>query len=245
MKVSFVVPAHNEEKYIEDCLSSIFSITGLPDYEVIVVDNNSTDRTADVVKKKYSRVRVVSESKPGPAAARNAGAKVASGDLIAFIDADCKVPGEWWKKVEEKFRKSSQLVLLYGPYKYHEVENLIQRIIFYISNVLVVGVYAFVGIKLLRTGGPAFGGDTVVRRSAFERVGGFNDKFDFYGEDIDLVNRMIKIGKVSFAPQIWVYSSDRRLRQEGVVKMWFVYSVNTFSTTFFGKPIIKKHKITR
>lgn len=95
--ISVIVPAHNEQEYISQCLKSLVSQDYPKDrYEVIVVDNNSEDRTRDIAA--AFSVKVI-EQKHGPVGAvRNAGAKQAVGDAFAFIDADCIAPNDWISK---------------------------------------------------------------------------------------------------------------------------------------------------
>jgi glycosyltransferase involved in cell wall biosynthesis len=96
--VSIVIPAHNEERHLDACLEAIAKQTVLP-YEVIVVDNNSTDKTASVASR-YPFVVVVDEPKQGIAHARNAGFDAASGGIIGRIDADIQLPPTWVEHVQ-------------------------------------------------------------------------------------------------------------------------------------------------
>lgn len=92
--VSVVMPAHNEEQYIAECLQSLKSQSYPPDkFEIIVVDNNSTDRTAEIAA---SFGAIVLHKEKGPVGAvRNHGVKHANGEIIAFIDSDCVAPPQW------------------------------------------------------------------------------------------------------------------------------------------------------
>ena len=94
--VSVVMPAHNEEQYIGDCLKALCSQNYPTDqFEVIVVNNNSTDRTADIAS---AHGAIVIDQRQGPVGAvRNAGVLAAKGDIIAFIDSDCVAPADWIK----------------------------------------------------------------------------------------------------------------------------------------------------
>ena len=85
--VSCVIPAYNAERHIERALESVFAQT-LPADEVIVIDDGSDDRTEDVLARFGDRIRTVRQQNRGPAAARNRGIDLATGDLIAFQDAD-------------------------------------------------------------------------------------------------------------------------------------------------------------
>jgi GT2 family glycosyltransferase len=86
MKISVIIPAYNEEKTIRHCLDSV--IQALPNNkEIIVVDNDSYDKTREIVKG-FTKVKLLVEKKRGAAASRNRGLKEAAGDLIIFVDAD-------------------------------------------------------------------------------------------------------------------------------------------------------------
>ena len=92
--VSIVIPAHNEERYLSQCLTSLFD-QGYPSdkYEIILVNNNSTDRTQKIAES--FKINII-EQKIGPVGAvRNAGAVRAQGSILAFIDADCVAPDDW------------------------------------------------------------------------------------------------------------------------------------------------------
>ena len=100
--VSCVVPAYNAERYVARALESVLEQSRPPD-EIIVVDDGSTDGTAAVLESYGSRLRVVHQENSGPAAARNRGIRMATGEIICFQDAD----DEWHR---DKLAK--QLVLL-------------------------------------------------------------------------------------------------------------------------------------
>src|SRR5579885_2506952 len=93
LRISLVIPAHNEESHLAACLDAVAAQTVRP-FEVIVVDNNSSDATAEVARS-YSFVRVVREPRQGLAFARDAGFDAARGELIGRIDADTLLPPNW------------------------------------------------------------------------------------------------------------------------------------------------------
>ncbi len=94
IKVSVIIPAFNEEEYIAECINSLFSQSyPIEKFEIIVVDNNSTDRTADIAR---DLGVIVYTKENGPVGAvRNYGALKSTGELLAFIDADCIAPKDW------------------------------------------------------------------------------------------------------------------------------------------------------
>lgn len=89
MQFSVIVPVYNRERLIEDALDSVFTQT-FDDFEVIVVDDGSTDRTAEVVSAYPDFVQLIQQENAGPGAARNTGIKAADGEYIAFLDSDDK-----------------------------------------------------------------------------------------------------------------------------------------------------------
>lgn len=98
IRVSIVIPAYNEEHHLRSCLQAIADQTS-PAYEVIVVDNNSADRTAEIAAS-YPFVKLVHEPRQGRVFARDAGFNAASGDIIGRIDADILLPTEWVSHVQ-------------------------------------------------------------------------------------------------------------------------------------------------
>jgi glycosyltransferase involved in cell wall biosynthesis len=88
--VSLVVPVHNAERYLGEALESLFALEYQP-FEVIVVDDGSTDSSSDVARS-FPAVRLIEQENKGPAAARNAGIAVAGGEFVGIHDADDFVP---------------------------------------------------------------------------------------------------------------------------------------------------------
>lgn len=245
MKVSFIVPAFNEERYIEPCLNSITALELLEDFEIIVADNESQDRTVSLVSRNFPRVKIVRAKKRGPAAARNCGARVARGELLAFIDADCRLPRDWWQKVSKNFQDEPNIIMLQGPYRYFEKHNFLERVGYFLANEIFLNLIDRLGGRVFRLGTIGVGGDMVVRRRAFWDIGGFNEKFKFYGEDVDLANRLLFHGRVKFSSQVWVYSSLRRFRQNGNFRTWGTYILNGLWAWIFRRPLAKTARIAR
>jgi glycosyltransferase involved in cell wall biosynthesis len=105
--MSIIIPAYNEERYLARCLDAIAVQTEVP-FEVIVVDNNSIDRTA-VIAKQYSFVTLIRELKQGRAFAQNAGFDAATGTVLARIDVDAILPTNWVEKISAYFEKPNAL----------------------------------------------------------------------------------------------------------------------------------------
>ncbi len=237
MKLSFVIPAHNEENYIGNCVASIQKELerSSKDAEIIVINNASTDRTAEVAKK-YKNVRVVNEPAKGLVNARQKGLKEASGDLLAYLDADCVLNKGWIDIVFAQFKNPS-IVAISGPRRYYDMPAFKKFLADYGWWFAPV-IYRLVGYMLL-------GGNFVARRETLEKMGGFDTKIKFYGEDTDIARRLSEFGKVVFRMDFFVYSSGRRLMKEGVLKTYWVYAINFTWEVIFRKPFTKHYQDVR
>jgi cellulose synthase/poly-beta-1,6-N-acetylglucosamine synthase-like glycosyltransferase len=236
--LSFVIPAHNEEKYIGHCLLSITKKlhTNSPDVEIIVVDNASTDRTGKIARQ-FPGVRIVEEPKKGIVLARRAGFLRAAGKLVANIDADTILPPGWIETVLREFQKDRRLVCLSGPFIYYDL-SLWARILQRGFYGLAFSVY-LINRFVLRVNSMVQGGNFVIKKAAFEGVGGFDVAIDFYGEDADVARRLNRVGRVKFTFRLPILASGRRLAREGILRTGFRYALNYLWVSLCGKPLTK------
>lgn len=244
MKLSFVIPAYNEEALIGKCLDSVLkqSAGRSEDIEIIVANNASTDRTGEVASS-FSGVTVVNESQKGIVYARRAGFLASSGDLIANIDADTMLTPGWIDKVLEAFSANPNLVALSGPHIFYDL-----------SRGFNVGTRLFYGVGyagylmnrfVFRVGSMVQGGNFVIKRTALEQIGGYNPEFNFWGEDSDLARRLFPIGDVKFTFDLPIYASGRRVAVEGKFTTAWRYGINYVWTIFFKKPFTKTYSDVR
>jgi len=204
VKASIVIPAYNEEKLIERCLKSLVNQT-LPrkDYEIIVVDNGSTDKTIEIAKK-YADV-VISEKKKGVLYARQAGMKKAKSDIILRTDADGYVPKNWVKKGITIMENNPFYVAFSGFYIPDNDKVILKSISKFIINFRKT-LYSMGGKTEWLTGSCS-----AIRKSAFEKIGGYNFKGDPVIEDQQGIgHRLSKIGKIGFDEKWWAFYSPRR-----------------------------------
>ena len=238
MKLSFVIPAHNEAAHIGSCLESILKETQSKSFavEIIVVNNASADKTKEVALS-FPNVKVIDEEKKSITYARQAGYLVATGDLIANVDADNILPPGWTEKVFSEFFKNDKLVGLSGPLIYHDLPWFIRAEvkIFYLVGYLTYLLNHFI----FKKGGMIQGGNFIVRKSALDKIGGFNTNIVFYGEDTDIARRLQEAGYIKFTFKLPMFSSGRRLAKEGVIMTGLRYAVNYFWVLFFKKPLTK------
>jgi glycosyltransferase involved in cell wall biosynthesis len=257
MRLSFVVPAYNEEAYLPACLESILSQIdqrnpNLPEgsCEIIVVNNASTDRTREVALR-YPGVTVVDEPRKGLTFARQAGFAASTGTLIANVDADSRLTPGWIAKVLTTFAEAEAsaaaksnaaarpeaprlLAAFSGPLVYYDLTPR-QRVLVHVFYMTAWTTYA-INRYILRVGSMVQGGNFVVNRAALEAIGGFNTAISFYGEDTDIARRLNDVGEVRFTFDLKMSSSARRLKSEGMLTMAGRYSINYLWTTFFKRP---------
>ena len=239
MKISFVVPAYNEQALLAGSLNAIREEIlragqrlGV-DAEIIVVNNASTDGTAAVAAA-IPGVIVVDEPRKGLVQARWAGFEASSGDLIANIDADTVIPAGWLTEALRQFERGDNLVGLSGPYVYYGVPRRV--------NLVVGGYYRLAYTAylfnrfVLNVGSMLQGGNFIVRRDAMLKLGSPSHRFSFYGEDTDMARRLSKIGGVKFTFRLPAASSGRRLAGEGVFTIGLRYTMNFFWATFRQRP---------
>jgi glycosyltransferase involved in cell wall biosynthesis len=240
MRLSFVVPAYNEEAYLPACLESILAqARELGDQvEIIVVNNASTDRTREVALG-YPGVRVVDEKRKGLTFARQAGFAASTGELIANVDSDSRLTPGWVATVLKSFARDPKLVSLSGPFIYYDLTPS-QRVSVQVFYAIAFLVYA-INRWLLRAGSMVQGGNFVLRRDALVKIGGFDTTISFYGEDTDVARRMHQVGTVKFTSRLKMFSSARRLKKEGMMTMAWRYTLNYFWTTFSKKPFTQEY----
>jgi glycosyltransferase involved in cell wall biosynthesis len=229
MKVSIIIPAYNEEKYIAKTLKAIASQEIKP-FEVIVVDNNSTDKTVSVANK-FPGVKVVSCKDPGANAARQAGFIASSGDIIVTLDADC-IPFPEWLTIGTKMLKQKKVVAVTGPYDFAD-QSLLLRAVMDTAQIVVW----WPGHILLRSLNHPFttGGNTFFKRKALEEIGGFDTSIVFHGDDVDTGNRLSKVGKVIYSPLLMVRTSARRFKELGLLNVTKQYMGPAIAKAFNKK----------
>lgn len=238
MKISVIIPAYNEENYITKTLQSVTENATADLLEIIVVNNASTDATAEIAGR-FKNVRVVYEPRKGLTRARQAGLNSAKGDILACIDADSLMPKNWLETISKEFNQDPELVFLSGPYIYYDLsagKRWAIKWLYY--NMLARAVYFFSRYM-------ACGGNMAAKKDALLKIGGFDTNIEFYGEDTDIVRRLSKVGKTKFKWDFEMLTSGRRLQGEGIVTMTFKYILNYGAILLFKKPITKKYSDIR
>jgi len=195
--ISVVVPTYNEENSIGQCLTALKNQTfPQKDYEIIVVDNNSTDRTAQIVRE--IGIKVFSEKKQGYVFALRKGCSQAEGEIIAITDADTLVTRDWLEKIYQAFQQNPQVVYLGGKAIF-EPKNFLSILIEPVWN---LGCW-FLGF------GPGF--NLAIRKKVYHKISGFREEVNF-DTDVDFCLRARKEGKAVFLWDNPVVSSSRHFQ---------------------------------
>lgn len=210
MLVSVVIPAYNEEKYLAATLQSVKNQTHFDfDYEVIVADAQSTDQTAQIAKN--FGAKVINVPKLNPAIARQKAVEQTQGEIIFCLDADTTLPKDHLQKIIEIFKKEPKTVAITGLISGQSPSFLANFLYLFATSLFTYGSF-LLGKPVLQGQSFAF------RKKAFDTVGGFNCQLGF-AEDLELAQRLSKVGKVKLLPRILGFSSVRRLQEGSFVPM--------------------------
>jgi glycosyltransferase involved in cell wall biosynthesis len=237
-KISVIVCAHNEANYLPACLHSLLAQTRPPD-ELLVINNASTDETRDVAEL-IPRVRVVDEPRKGLVRAREAGYSAASGDILAYVDADCRAPLTWLERVDRRFARDAALTALSGPYRFYDWDWWGRTLIRAYDFTLAPATQVLVK-HLLRKGTIFYGGNFAVRREALAGIGGFDTSIEFHGEDTNLGRRLFQRGKVGLYHDCFLYTSARRYNAMGKGTVFRLYVRNFTSEILHHRPRDTSH----
>ncbi len=226
-KISVIIPAWNEEEYIGTALDALHN-QSFPrdDFEIVVIDNVSTDQTATIAREKGAD-RVIYEPSKGTNSARQRGICEARGEIVAFLDADCVPPAEWLEKIYTTLHKrGSRCAAVAGAYVFH-VEPIDH--IFFAQEAyrwIVMPAISSIFGRILQRGGVLIGGNFASFRENFQRINGLDTSYTFFGDDASIAKKFGEIGYVEFDPTLYVITSDRRFLREGLLKTNWEYTKN-------------------
>jgi glycosyltransferase involved in cell wall biosynthesis len=233
LSISVIVCAHNEARYLPACLHSVLAQSRVPD-ELLVINNASTDETA-LVASQIPRVRVVDEPRKGLVVARETGRRQATGDILIYVDADCRAPLGWVERIERRFDRDRALIALSGPYRYYDWDWS-GRALIRAYDFTVAPATQLLVKHVLRIGTIFYGGNFAVRREALERIDGFDTSIEFHGEDTNLGRRLCAVGKVGLFHDCYLYTSARRYIAMGKREVFRLYVRNFVSELLHHRP---------
>ncbi|MBI2958619.1 MAG: glycosyltransferase [Chloroflexi bacterium] len=227
--LSVVVPAYNEGQLLNRTLESLLG-QSYKDFELIVVDNNSSDNTADVARS-FGAI-VIREERQGVSHARQRGFMEARGQVIATTDADTVVPAGWLARIAHEFKKNDDLAAFGGLYTLYSGPITARLAIAYLS------LPAWKMDRFFCRGWSLPGANLAVRSSTFRKIGGFNTRLKLC-EDVDLSHRLKALGRVVLDPKFLVSTSGRRFRNG------FLRGMSTYGPNAAARMLFKKHKFDR
>jgi glycosyltransferase involved in cell wall biosynthesis len=210
--ISVVIPHLNQPEALEACLSSLDAQSlARCFFEIIVVDNGSVAEPEEIVAN-HSGTRLLRELQPGPGPARNFGIRYATGDIIAFIDADCRAHRDWLRNALQTIRSSPEGTILGGDVRiWRNRWNKFTAIEAYEA------IFEYRFKFFIERHGYCGTGNLVVRRTDYEKAGPFAG-IEF-AEDIEWGQRARSAGLTfRYFPEIVVFHPARRSLQELCVK---------------------------
>lgn len=240
--ISIIIPTLNEEKIIGKTLAYLKDNLKETEYEVIISDGKSSDKTAVIARKCADRVVVYGgRDRQTIAHSRNLGAAQARGRYLVFIDADVVVPNpnKFFKKALEIFKESPKLVGLgvfirVSP----EVETWGDKFFSGLVNYIYLVSNNLFGI------GKAPGEFQMVKLGAFRKTGGFNEQL-VAAEDNEFFYRLSRIGQTRIASNLTVFHGGRRAHAIGWPRLIWTWFLNAMSVTFFKRAVSKEWEEVR
>jgi glycosyltransferase involved in cell wall biosynthesis len=219
--LSIVIPTLNEEGFIGDLLHEILTQEPDMNYEIIVSDSGSTDRTEEIVKtiaKEHpgKNIRFIPAPIKGVSVARNNGAAHANADYIAFLDADTRIPPTFLRNAYLEIKRRNLDGA--GCYMKPNSERLVDRAVFSFYHHCILNP-----LQYTKRPGSA-GAGIIVKRSIHHAIGGFDLHLPTC-EDLDYIKKISEMGKFRMLKTTNIIFNTRRFDEEGRARVWFKYAV--------------------
>lgn len=239
--ISVIIPALNEEKYIKKCLRALKAQKTNVPFEILVVDNCSTDATAAIAAREDAML--LKEIKQSVCAARQRGSFAARGDILVSTDADTVVPEDWLSKIYDTFTARDDVVAVAGPFRFERSPRWGS----WYSALLfsIVRFFSWAGARIVYAPATNF----AFRRKAFHAIGGYMTHLTQGGDEYDLLRRLRSQGSVVYRHDNCVLTSSRRVRK-GILYNFFVtflwyYCAGYLAGRCAGRPIIGSYPAFR
>ena len=150
------------------------------------------------------------------------------GDILAYMDADCRAPIFWLERLEQRFLQSGSRVAITGPYRFYDWDWS-GRFFARAYDIVLAAPTQLAVHHMLKLGAILYGGNFAVRRGALARIGGFDRSIEFHGEDTNHGRRLTPVGRVEICGDCWVWTSARRYRAMGKGRVFKLYVRNFWS----------------
>lgn len=240
--VSIIIVNWNGKEFLKDCINSLKKIDyPRKRYEIIVVDNGSTDGSVEFIRKNYKKVRIIRLRKNyGFAKGNNIGTKFARGEYIVFLNNDTKVTKNWLKNLVKAVRKNDRIAACTSKIIYFNERNLINSVGgFWSIFGLATSIGEFEEASKFNRPFPVFypsGCSMIIRKDVFSKVGGFDGDYFCLAEDADLGWRLLNHGyKIMYQPTSIVYhKASATYKKFRTYKTWtfYFYTRNALITIF-------------
>lgn len=240
--ISAIVCAYNEERMLPAALYSLLAQTRVPD-EIIVVNNASTDATRTTAEA-IPGVCVIDEPRKGLVRARAAGRAAAQGDILFYMDADCRAPLQLLERIEQRFLRSRDIVAVTGPYRFYDWD-WIGRTGARVYDYVLARPAHVLSQDILHMGAILYGGNFAVRALAMDAIGGFDTSIEFHGEDTNVGRRLADVGRVDLVNDCYIYTSARRYKAMGRTHVLRLYVRNFWWETVHHRPKDLTHEDVR
>lgn len=233
---SFILPTLNEERLIAAAVGQFTGADGSLAYDVIVADGGSSDRTVEIARKLGARTYVDHGNPRTIASGRNLGARHAAGEFLVFCDADTQIEDldQFLQRVLEAFR-DERLVGAIPRLKVFPAERTWPDRLF--SALLNLSVRLTFLLRCPHAGGQC----QIVRRTSFHAVQGYNPR-QVHGEDSALFQKLAKIGRIRFLPDVTIFESPRRYRKLGYVKLIAISLYSLLGQAIFRRNVLESWK---
>lgn len=217
--VSIVVPVYNREDDIERCISSLMALK-YPSYEIVVVDNSSTDKTQNILSR--FPIKMIVEKKRGAYIARNTGIEVVQGEIVAFTDSDCVVEKDWLSKLVQHF-KQPEVGGVGGSLVPYSPQTLVEEFLSAGELTIFKAPQTVCLQRDMKRFPPVALGSANIsyRKKILDELGGFDESLTEFGGDYELCWRVQGRGyKVIYDPEAVV---NHRLRRTipGLIKQFY------------------------
>jgi peptidoglycan/xylan/chitin deacetylase (PgdA/CDA1 family) len=234
--VSIIVPTRNKEKLLSRCFKSLLKQDYTGEYEVIVVDNGSTDRMQGIASSFGVKVVYEANIVTGPIY-QNSLLEV-RGEIFACADADTIVQKHWLGTLVGYLRRSPGVVSVSSPYAFFDTGKVVQAFFIIINFIFIKLDDAF--RFFTRKGGTIWGSDFAVKRETLLKVGGIDTEIKLLGGDYDLSLRLRGKRKVELLGTLFVLTSARHFREQRILCTYSNYVLNYFNLFLYRRPLPEK-----